>query len=94
MAFIKHKDNRDVAFEIIEDRTVHNSDEVVLFGLWWNIAFPEPFPIAQSKYGMIRACKEVITIPIKDYSDWEEFQSVLETRDAVKATKFISKHSD
>jgi len=80
MRFIKHENNTDIAFEILDDRTIGNTDTMVLFGHWWNIAFPEPFPMYQGNFSYVRPCREVIRIRIQDYSKWKEFETAEDAR--------------
>ena len=55
-SFIKHKNMRDVCFEIFEARGLNTFS-----GIWWNLACGRPFPIITAR--------EVIKI--KDPDNWE-----------------------
>lgn len=61
MKFIKHKNMKDVCFQVYEtQRELFNRWETVK-GQWWNIALGDPFPIVPE------------TIVIKDPENWENY---------------------
>lgn len=76
MTFIKHKNNRDVCFCILSDRTVVHDDAIELLGVWWNIAMNPPFEM----WTQSRPCREIIKIKRSDYHNWQEFESAEDAR--------------
>lgn len=76
MTVLKHKNNTDVAFYVLHDFSQPDSTDLVLRGVWINIASNPPF-IMGSGSGVIN---EEIRIKLSDIANWVSFNSDLKAR--------------
>lgn len=62
--FYKHKNNTDVAIQVLQIDDREESDTIVIQALWWNIVSKNhPFAIED----------EFLSILKKNLKDWEEY---------------------